>query len=570
MNDSVLLQFFQRMRVPLVVLISAYAIATAGFTLMPGVDDQGEPHRLSLFEAFYIVSYTGSTIGFGEVPYAFTPAQRLWTIVSIYLTVIAWLYSIGSIISMLRDPALVQTIRRARFRRAVNAIHEPFYLVCGYGDTGRLLTRALTARGHPVVVIDKQPEKIDALATEILPARVVPFCMDASMPDHLVKAGLRHRWCLGAMAVTGENHANLKIAVAAKLLNQHCTVHARADRPEVADNMRSFATDHVVNPVEQYVLRMRLAIEQPMAFRLYHWLQSGPEARVPEVARPPSGRWILCGFGRIGQATYGMLKDAGMQVTVIEHEPDRADLPDDAVKGYATQAETLQAAGVEQAVGVLATTSDDVDNLSILMTARTLNDQLFFGVVENGLSSHALFQAAKPDFIGQPSRVIAGTILSRIRSPLVPEFLDRLLAADETVAEDLLERLQAFGQANPPELMTVRISQRRAPALTEMLENDVPIDLAALRCDPLRRERGLPIEALLLRRDNDDQLLPADSTRLAVGDQLLLAGRFGIGRRLGGLLESENMLYRALTGQDRHQGWLWKRLFPAAKPGLDR
>ena len=394
MNESVLMQFFQRMRVPLVVLISAYAIATVGFTLMPGVDDQGNPWRLSLFEAFYVVSYTGSTIGFGEVPYAFSSAQRLWTMVSIYLTVIAWLYSIGSIISMLQDPALVRGIRRARFRRAVNAIREPFYLVCGCGDTGRLLTRALTGIGHPVVVIDHQATKINALATEKLRAQVVPFCMDASLPDHLVEAGLRHRWCLGVLAVTGDNHANLKIAIATKLLNQHCAVHARVEVQEVADNMRSFDTDHVVNPLEQYILRMRLAIEQPFAFRVYHWLQSGPDARVPEAARPPRGRWILCGFGRLGRAAHAMLIEAGMEVTVIEHKPDRPGLPDDAIQGYATQADTLQAAGVEHAVGVLATTTEDVDNLSILMTARALNDKLFFGVLENGLSSHALFQAA--------------------------------------------------------------------------------------------------------------------------------------------------------------------------------
>jgi len=567
----VLFQFFQRMRVPLVVLISAYAIATAGFTLMPGVDDQGNPWRMTLFEAFYVVSYTGSTIGFGEVPYDFSPAQRLWTIVSIYLTVIAWLYSIGSIISMLQDPALVQGLRRARFRRAVDAIREPFYLVCGCGDTGRLLTRALTARGHTVVVIDHQAAKIDALASEKLRTPVVPFCMDASLPDHLAMAGLRHRWCLGVMAVTGDNQVNLKIAVAAKLLNQNCTVHARADTPEVADNMRSFDTDHVVNPIEQYVLRMRLAIEQPMAFRVHHWLQSGPDARVPEVERPPRGRWILCGFGRLGRVAHAMLVEAGLQVTVIEHEPDRPDLPADAVEGYATQASTLEAAGVKDAIGLLATTSDDVDNLSILITARALNESLFFGVLENGLSSHALFTATRPDFIGQPSRVVAGTILSRIRSPLVPVFFERLLAADDAVAEQLLERLQSFGRPEPPELMTVRISQRRAPALTEMLEGNRPVELAALQRDPARSDGRLPIEALLLRRDGEDRLLPDPGTRLAVGDQLLLAGRAGVARRLIGLLESENLLFRALTGRDRHQGWLWQRLFPdESKAGLDR
>ena len=37
-----------------------------------------------------------STIGFGELPYAFTPAQRMWTTVSIYLTVLGWLYAFGA------------------------------------------------------------------------------------------------------------------------------------------------------------------------------------------------------------------------------------------------------------------------------------------------------------------------------------------------------------------------------------------------------------------------------------------------------------------------------------------
>jgi hypothetical protein len=108
MKDSFLFLFLRRMRVPLVVLISAYSIATVGFTLIPGVDDQGNPWRMSVFEAFYVVSYTGSTIGFGEVPYAFSPAQRAWTMVSIYVTVIAWLFSIGSIVSLLQDPAYIQ------------------------------------------------------------------------------------------------------------------------------------------------------------------------------------------------------------------------------------------------------------------------------------------------------------------------------------------------------------------------------------------------------------------------------------------------------------------------------
>ncbi|MDD3448630.1 MAG: ion channel, partial [Gammaproteobacteria bacterium] len=83
---------FRRMRAPLLVLIGAYAAAILGFVLIPGVDDAGRPWRMDFFHALYFVSYMSTTIGFGELPHPFTDAQRLWTTVTIYLSVTAWLY----------------------------------------------------------------------------------------------------------------------------------------------------------------------------------------------------------------------------------------------------------------------------------------------------------------------------------------------------------------------------------------------------------------------------------------------------------------------------------------------
>jgi len=60
---------------------------------------------MTFFDAFYFMSYTASTIGFGELPNPFTAAQRLWVTISIYLTVIGWAYAIGSLLSLLQDRA---------------------------------------------------------------------------------------------------------------------------------------------------------------------------------------------------------------------------------------------------------------------------------------------------------------------------------------------------------------------------------------------------------------------------------------------------------------------------------
>ena len=55
------------MRTPLNTLIVIFFVSVVGLTLVPGVDPEGNPARLSLFESFYFMSYTATTIGFGEL-----------------------------------------------------------------------------------------------------------------------------------------------------------------------------------------------------------------------------------------------------------------------------------------------------------------------------------------------------------------------------------------------------------------------------------------------------------------------------------------------------------------------
>lgn len=559
-NSSLIFLFLRRMRVPLTVLILAYSIATVGFTLIPGTDDQGNPWRMSFFEAFYVVSYTGSTIGFGEVPYAFSQGQRLWTMVSIYLTVIAWLFSIGSIVSLLQDPAYRRALRRARLARLVRNLNEPFYLVCGYGDTGRMLTRALTDRGHQVVVVEHNQEKMELLEVEDFQAPVTGLCMSANLPDNLVEAGLRSRWCSGVIAVTGEGHVNLKIAISATLLNHKVAVYASADTRGEADNMRSFDTDHVVNPVEEYQRRLALAIDKPDLFRLYHWLNTGPNARLTKSLVIPHGNWIVCGFSRVGRAAWKLLQERGINVVVIHPEPAQAGCPEGTIAGRGTQAEELAAAGVQGAVGIVAATDDDADNLSILITARTLNPALFQVALENGLSSHALFRAAEPDFLGQPSSVVAGTILSRISSSLVEPFTQQLLAQDNDVARHALAAFLRHQSDHPPQFSSGRISVRRTPALARVLKAGGQVTVGELLADPRDWQQRLHLEVVFIRRQQEDILFPPDELPLAMGDRLLLAGRDGEAARLQAVLENDERLEYVLTGRDRQQGLIWQWL----------
>ena len=139
----------RRLRGPLITLISVYAVAVLGLTLIPGVDEDGNPAGVDFFHAFYFVSFMGSTIGFGELPHPFTAAQRLWVTLCIYFSVIAWLYAIGRGIALAQEPAFRHALTQGTFERTVRSIQDHFYIVCGYGDTGRLLVEGFTERGAP-------------------------------------------------------------------------------------------------------------------------------------------------------------------------------------------------------------------------------------------------------------------------------------------------------------------------------------------------------------------------------------------------------------------------------------
>ena len=153
---------------------------------------------MSFFDAFYFMSYTATTIGFGELPHTFTDAQRMWVIASIYLTVVGWAYALGSLFALLQDRAFRDAIARQRFIRRVARVREPFLLIAGYGRTGELLGRSLDALGRRFVVLDDSQQRIDSLELESYhvrrsrPGRAMP-----AIPDHLGVAGLGQRQLRG-------------------------------------------------------------------------------------------------------------------------------------------------------------------------------------------------------------------------------------------------------------------------------------------------------------------------------------------------------------------------------------
>ena len=550
----------RRMRAPLLVLIAAYAISIFGLVLVPGVDDQGQTWHMDFFDAFYFVSYMATTIGFGEIPYAFSDAQRLWTIAAIYLTVVAWFYALGTILTLVQDRAFQQALIENRFARSVGRLREPFYLVCGYGDTGSLLVRALTERGLRAVVLDIKEERIAELKMVDLSVYVPGLVADAAVPKHLIEGGLQHAECAGVVALTDQDQVNLQVAITSKLLNPRLEVICRSESRDAARNMASFGTDYIVNPFDAFARRLAMALHSPEQHVLYEWLTGVPGTDHEPVIYPPRGTWVVCGHGRFGQAVKRYLEYEGVKTVVVDANPEQRDC-DDCIEGRGTEAVTLREARIDQAVGIVAGTDDDADNLSILMTARDLNARLFFVARQNKRAHDAIFNAARPDLVMQRSQIIARQILARITTPLLSGFLRQARHKPSEWAADLVNRLELAAGDQVPHIWTIEVTPERAPALASALSEGLELRLDYLMRDSRDRDKVLPCLALLLQRDGEDMMIPAIDVVLREGDFLLFCGRREAAARMEWVVWNLNAVSYIATGQERPSSFVWRLVF---------
>ena len=561
-QDSTFFLALRRMRAPLITLILIYAVSVLGLTLIPGIDAQGQPNRMSFFHAFYFISYTATTIGFGEIPNAFSESQRLWVIFCIYLSVIGWAYSIGTLLALLQDKNFQKAVRLQRFNRTVRHMREPFYLVCGYGETGQLLCRALDQLRMRAVVVEIDETRVSQLDLHGHTADIPALVADARQPEVLKLAGLTHRHCLGVIALTNDDNANLAIAISVRLLAPKLPALCRAETLEAAANMASFGTRHIINPFDKFGRYLALALGAPAAYHLLEWLTGVPGTLVIPHRDPPRGQWILCGYGRFGKVMVSALEQAGVQVTVIDHEPPPDDSQRHWVRGDGTGVPALLEAGIQNAVGIAACTCDDIDNLSVVVTARGLNPKLFVILRQNLQANQALFDAFESDFTVVPSQIVARECLAILTTPLLAPFLWQIKQRGESWASTLLDQLtERFGW-EAPTVWSICVDARQTPALLEWLNHNAQsIALGDLLCDPHDRSQDLACRVLYLKRDEGSTvMLPHRRTPIQAGDQLLFVGQATVRGVFDLTLNNKNALDYVLHGREIPGGWIWERL----------
>ena len=554
MNNIIWLTM-RRMRTPLIVMILVYSLSVFGMVLIPGQDEAGRAVQVSFLDATYFIASMATTIGFGELPTAFTDAQRIYVFIILFPNVVAWLYSIGTILSLFLDPQFKDVRHRSRFTRRIRWLGDPFYIVCGFGNTGSMIVKGLLKRGISAVILERKREIIHDMALDDDFSDLPALAGDVTDRRLLELAGLENKRCLGVMAITNEDHVNLTIAITSKLLRPELPVFARSETRRVSANMASFGTEHRIDPYTIFAERFYLALSSPTKYLVQDWLISVPGSELRTEIRPPPGRWIIAGLGRFGSRITPQLEKAGLPYTIIDVHPDRVENHEDAVLGRGTEAHTLMEAGVKEAVGIIAGTGDDVDNLSIIMTARELNPDLFIVARQENQQNDALFDSFKTDLVARRSLIVARRMLTVATTPLLPVFLTHLVREDELFAAKVKTRLEAVLHGHAPNLWTEEFTAGHADAFLAATNEGTAIRLEHITYN-LRMEdpASLDCACLLLDRGASRLFLPGPNQELLAGDRLLFAGRGAAHREMIWNLTEPSVLIEFATGRPQARG----------------
>jgi voltage-gated potassium channel len=152
---------------------------------------------------------------------------------------------------------------------------------------------------------------------------------------------------------------------------------------------------------------------------------------------------ILCGFGRVGRAIAREFTDEGIPFVVVDS--DDASLVQAAaegatvVHGNAADIETLKAAGVERARGLVTAVDNDADNLYVTLSARVLKPDLFIVARANRADAEPKLRLAGANRVVSPYEIGGRRLASLAMRPTAVEFVDTILSASngELLLEDL-------------------------------------------------------------------------------------------------------------------------------------
>ena len=508
---------------------------------------------MGIFDAFYFVSYMATTIGFGEAPFEFTYSQRIWVTFSIYITVLGWFYGIGSLVSLLQDKLFLQEIEKAKFDRQISNLKEKFIIILGYNQITSQIIKKSLKQGIRTVVIEKDKNKINDLILENFTPTVPILYTENYNLKALELAGIKKYNCKAIVSLFEDDALNLKISLISRLLNKHVKIAAKSTTTNHSENLKDLDVEIIANPFSIISSEVNMALIAPNLLKLEKWLYRIDNLSV-NLPSFPNGKYIICGYGRMGKKIYEKLKNNNIEVQLVEVNKDNIDnFSKDEMQhinfGNADDKEMLIDIGIKDSIAIIAATNDDTTNLSILATAKKLNPNIMTIVRENEMEDFSIFKNANIDHIFMPSKILINKTANALINPLSDKFIRLILRKDEKWASKLVRKL--IEEINEdPILIEFSINEKYTPQIFKHLKDNNNLTLDILSTSLHNKEQRNNVVPLLLQREDEITLLPMFEDDLKIGDKILFACDVHAKDDIEYICQNIYEFHYALTGEE--------------------
>jgi voltage-gated potassium channel len=207
------------------------ATGTAGFILIEGYPP---------LDAFYMTLTTVTTVGYGEI-HPLSQAGRVFNSFLIAFGVTTIFFAIGLMTQTIVELQLGEYFENRRNKRMIDKLQN-HYIICGYGRVGASAALEMQRAGVPLVIVDRNPQKVE----RALAAGLRALAGDSTRDITLREAGVaRARGLVAALATDADN---LFVILSAKTLNPMLNVAARVDQEEAESKLRRAGADTVFAP----------------------------------------------------------------------------------------------------------------------------------------------------------------------------------------------------------------------------------------------------------------------------------------------------------------------------------
>ena len=137
---------------------------------------------------------------------------------------------------------------------------------------------------------------------------------------------------------------------------------------------------------------------------------------------------VLCGWDRVGEHTYRALMAGDVPTVVVDRDPSRVALAEDAgvmvITGEAAHDDVLVAAGIDRARALIACVREDSDNLVIVLSARHRRPDLMIIARASDPESQQKLRLAGADRVVSPQLVGAVRLAALAAQPGLEEYVD--------------------------------------------------------------------------------------------------------------------------------------------------